>query len=1012
MSSPPTDSLPEAIGPYTVVNVLGEGGMGTVYLAQQHQPLERRVALKVIKLGMDSAEVLRRFEAERSALARMSHDNVARVFDAGTTERGQPYFVMEFVEGESLTAFCDGRARTVEERIDLFLQVCAGVQHAHLKGIVHRDLKPSNVIVTEQDGRAVPKIIDFGLARATDRTELAASLMTEQGQILGTPEYMSPEQAAFDSEDVDARTDVYSLGILLYELLVGALPLTREELLSDGFIEGLRRIREDDHPRPSTRLRSLGHETEAIAERRRTTSVVLARELQGDLDWIVLKALEKDRERRYQGAEALAHDLERYLSHEAVLARPPSRIYKVRKFVRRNRGGVTAAAAVTIALVAGLVSYAVENQRAQRNEHAAVEARGVAEDRLQLAMDAVESYFTGVSEDVLLQQAELEELRAQLLQAPIEFYEKLRASLEQTASTPKDRARLAAALANLGSLTMAVGSPEEASGRYAEALTILHELVEDHPMDRTHRQQLLRTLIDHAGVLRTLGRMDEAEARAREVLAAADAPSAVDGDDWRALATEELAAIQQEVGRFEEAERALLESIALRATAAERDPEQRSGLATARYRLASLYRFSKDLDQAEEQYRKALELRRALLEEQPTDLTLMDETAHAQQGLAHLLTQGARYDDAIEGFRDAIALREALVEARPAVSSYRGSLASVRQDLGLTFAYARRFPEARAEYEAAIAVFTALADEHPSVPRYRMVQARSRQNLGELLGRMNLHAEGIPWCELALAGLERLAEEHPDNVEYQRDLATCANTLATMAQAVGLLEDAGRAYRRTADALAALLEGNPESTMFRSRLCATQYNLAQLSEQTAGPEQALELYDVALATAWPAGTEEPQDRLSQIILTRANRGKADVLSQLERYDASLAAWDAAIGHAANEAEQLELGIVRLVTVARQGDPAGAAAELDRLLSSAQPTLGAHHVYAAMVHAEIHALVPGDDHAVQAMQQLRRALASGGFDNPHRVGDLREHPSFDPLRDLPEFDALLAEVGRD
>ena len=366
-----------SFGRYKLLQRLGEGGMGEVWLAEQTEPVRRQVALKVIKAGMDSAQVVARFEAERQALALMDHPTIAPVFDGGTTPQGRPYFAMEYVKGEPITTYCDRHLLSIRERLGLFTQMCEGVQHAHQKGIIHRDLKPSNVLVTIQDDRPVPKIIDFGVAKATSQHLTERSLFTELGVLIGTPEYMSPEQAEMGGLDIDTRTDIYALGVLLYELLTGALPFDRKDLRQVGIAEIQRIIREKEPPRPSTRITQLGPASTETAKNRHTEPRRLAGELRGDLDWITMRALEKDRTRRYQTANALAADVRRHLSDEPVLARAPTARYRAQKFVRRHRGAVTAVSAVILALVLGLVAASVGLLRARRAEQVATrEAAG------------------------------------------------------------------------------------------------------------------------------------------------------------------------------------------------------------------------------------------------------------------------------------------------------------------------------------------------------------------------------------------------------------------------------------------------------------------------------------------------------------------------------------------------------------------------------------------------------------------------------------------------------------
>ncbi len=546
-----TERVGTEVGHYKLLQQIGEGGFGIVFLAEQERPVRRKVALKIIKPGMDSRQVIARFEAERQALALMDHPNIAKVYDAGATETGRPYFVMELVQGVPITEYCDQCNLTTPERLELFISVCQAVQHAHQKGVIHRDLKPTNVLVTMQDGQPSPKIIDFGVAKAINQQLTEHTLMTAFAQIVGTPLYMSPEQAELSPLGVDTRSDIYSLGVLLYELLIGTTPLERDRLKSAPFDELLRIIREEEPARPSARITTLAVDlANTVADRRRTDARRLKQTVCGDLDWIVMKCLDKDRNRRYETASALAADIRHYLSDEPVSAVAPSQFYRAGKFVRRNKGAVIASAVVLVALVAGIIGMAIG--LVGQSRLLAVAERQQAEAQLNLAT-------------ALHSQGKYAEAEA--------LYRK---ALRSTRSaTVEDRQRTARTRLHLARVLYDRGNPDESEQLYREAFVAYRASFPPGDPNVAH------ALITFALLLRAQQRFVEAESLFRE---AYEIYRRTTPADHRAIgeSATHLANVLITLGKYTEAERLAREAISKHPLAV---PHDNLALAFARLEL-------------------------------------------------------------------------------------------------------------------------------------------------------------------------------------------------------------------------------------------------------------------------------------------------------------------------------------------------------------------------------------------------------------------------------------------
>jgi len=765
----PESEDPDRIGPYRLIRPIGEGGMGEVFQAEQLYPLRRTVALKIVKKGMDTAEFVSRFESERQALALMDHPGIARVFDAGATPLGRPYFVMEYVDGVPLTEFCDEQGLDLQQRLELFIHICEGVQHAHQKAIIHRDLKPSNVLITEVDGQPQPKIIDFGVAKAMDRDLTENTMRTGMGQVLGTPAYMSPEQADFDAQNVDTRADVYALGVILYELIAGERPFAKKELESAGFKEALRMIREDDPPRPSDRYDTLAENRDTVAMCRGTDTSSLRRKLRGDLDWITMKALEKEPARRYAAASALAQDVQRYLDFEPVSAGPPTVRYRAGKFIRRNRAGVVTGLLVTVALVLGVTGTTIGLIRAVEAERIASEEARTATRVTDFLVDLFEvsdpdeSRGETVTARELLEQggdriekelADEPRVRSRLMTTIGKVYRNLglyTAALPYLESAVDVRrlqegsgTDLAISLAELGDLYIKLA-------RFGEAATILEEALTVIGGDNDPNQLIMaESLHDLANVYRRQGHYDEAEPlylRAREIRV-----QVLGAQDPAVAATDNsMAALYWNRGDYAQAERRYLNAMAIWDAAHGRD---HSDVAKVRNNLALLYHQTDRFKDAELLYLEAIPIYERILGPEHPRLGL------AINNLALVLHDQERYDEAETYYLRSLAIAEQAYEPP------HPQLARIINNLGNLARDRERYDEAQELYRRALDIRIAVfGDEHPAV-------AWSLRDLGVLQDRRGDPEASLPYLEQAYSIFAAVnGTDHPELAEIMESWA-------------------------------------------------------------------------------------------------------------------------------------------------------------------------------------------------------------------------------------------------
>ncbi len=859
-----TEKPGDRIGRYKLLEQIGEGGWGVVYLAEQQEPVRRRVALKVIKLGMDTRSVIARFEAERQALAMMDHPNIARVLDAGATDAGRPYFVMELVCGVRITEYCDDNQLPTEQRLQLFLQVCQAIQHAHQKGIIHRDIKPSNILVTLHDGVPVPKVIDFGIAKATDQRLTEKTLFTSHGQVIGTPAYMSPEQAETSGLDIDTRSDIYSLGVLLYELLVGQTPFDGQELMRIGLQAMQRTICEQEPARPSTRLRALtAAALTTTAQRRHTAPAKLAQRVQGDLDWIVMKALAKERERRYGTATDFAADIQHHLSNEPVVARPLSTAYRLGKIVRRHRFACLAAAVVLAVLVAGIAATSWQAVRATRAEHQAKAEAGKSQWAVQFISNTLSSvkgldatllkdFLDNASNLVGTNSTEQIEIKAEIRQAIRDAHRTIEQAREVVPYVQNDLALREAALksaqaqyglghSNTWNAMFIYAAKLKEAGRVKEALPLMEEVLRlrkanlgpDHP-------DTLDSMNGFAASLQDAGRLSEAIPMYEETLKLRRAKLGPD-DSSVLTSMNNLGRAYDDVDRLDEAIALLRDAVQL--STAKRGAED---LSTLNYKnnLALACHHAGRVDEARPLFEEVFAARKSRQgADHPSTLSVMNNLASA-------------YADA-HRWGDAVALNEQALNLRKAKlgPNHPATLVSMN-NLAADYRQSGRIADAiRIDDEALKLRQTKLGDDHPLTLASMHNLASDYKKAGQPEKAMSLLTNALQLAEAKLGPghsttltiLNAIASTHHDarrldeaTVLYEellrRALASLGtnhpSTLVIMNNLAGAYGDAGRhveavsLFEQTLQQRRATLSPNHPNILFSTRRLAEAYQSA------------------------------------------------------------------------------------------------------------------------------------------------------------------------------------------
>ena len=816
------------IGPYQIQQLLGEGGMGVVYAAKQSEPVKRQVAVKILRPGDNSRNVLARFEQERHALSMMEHSGIARILDAGSTADGLPYFVMELVKGIPINQYCDQENLSPQERLKLFIPVCAAVQHAHQKGIIHRDLKPSNILVALYDGNPVPKVIDFGVAKAIGSKLTDTSIYTEIGSVVGTLEYMAPEQAELNNLDIDTRADIYSLGVVLYELLTGSPPFSRQQLKSAAFDEMLRIIREVEPPKPSTKVSS-SEAAASVAAHRKLEPKQLAKALSGDLDWVVMKSLAKERTHRYQTVGEFAADIDRFLNVKPVAAGPPSYAYRAKRFLKRNKVLSVATVMTLLAIVSGAIATSLgmfqaraalagerlalkeKTEALQAEEKAHAEAE-LANQKTLRALDSLTGSFTS---RWLSRQDELADDDRKFLTDILVFYEEASRTDAGTKNSKHVRVAGQHKIANLHSV---LGNSQEALENYQLAAQVYQELSKEMPTMTEYIDGEARCLRPMARILSKQGSTlasEDLHRRAIDLLTglvnSGSAPPATIVELIESLT--DFGSLLHRHGKNAEAEKIFQQA--------------ESAFQTNKDKLTELV-------QRQSLYASMLQMR------------------------CYFFRELGRFDEAFRDADKAIELHTALIGAGVDRAQTRREICSLHTMLGTLHQGRGEFESAQSRFRSALVAAQSLVARYPLVPAHRSAAAESHRMLGTNYYYQRNYAQAIEEYKSAKSISQRILEDFPDELLYQYDYAELFNGMGLAFKDSGQLEEAERELQESVQLKKKVVEKSGESLRYRQSLAMSLHNLANVYGRLKKYEAANQCHQEAIVIREDLFSKNPE----------------------------------------------------------------------------------------------------------------------------------------------------------